>query len=117
MSRAYSFFTEGKKLYKNKQFLKAAMLFEKSKSLEPDRGSIRELLAASYFNLGLIEASKENFIKALEIDHCNDYAHFGIGLCLEKEGNIDKARGHLKLAAIMKPKNEHYKQALKRLQK
>lgn len=115
MSKAYSFFIKGKRLFKKKEFLKAAMLLEKSKKLEPERGSIREFLAASYYNLGFIEASKKNFLKALEIDPCNDYAHFGIGLCLARQGNIGKALGHLKMALAMKPESELYRNTLNKL--
>jgi hypothetical protein len=44
----------------------------------------------------------------------NDYAHFGLGLCLLRQGDRIGARGHLKLAVAMRPHNEDYRQALER---
>ena len=45
----------------------------------------------------------------------NDYAHFGLGLCLPREGDHLGARRHLKLAVAMRPDHEHYRQALARV--
>ena len=49
----------------------------------------------------------------IDLDPVNDYAHFGLGLCLLRAGDKDTARGHLKLAVIMRPDNEDYEQALR----
>jgi len=115
MSEAYRSFIQGKRLYKKKEFLKAAMKLEGSKRLEPKRASIRELLAAAYYNLGLLEDSKHNFKKALDMDKSNDYAHFGLSLCLARQGDLDKALGHIKIAHAMKPGSKLYKDTLQRL--
>ena len=45
----------------------------------------------------------------------NDYAHFGIGLCAIRNGDPDRARGHLKLATVMRPDSEDYRVALARV--
>ncbi len=111
---AYEFFLEGKKLSSQNEFLKAIMLFEKAANLEPNKGSIREALALSYYNCGFYSSARKNFEKALEIDLSNDFAHYGLGLCLIKEGKISKALGHLKIAFAMKPNNSTYSQAIKK---
>ena len=41
----------------------------------------------------------------------NDYAHFGLGLCLLRTGDRVGARRHLKLAVAMRPREE-YRDAL-----
>ncbi len=111
---AYELFREGKKHARENDHLKAIMLFEKAIVIEPEKGSIREAIATSYFNCGLYPAAKSNFQKAVSIDAANDFAHYGLGLCLVKEGKIKTAMGHFKIAAAMKPLNETYRNAVKR---
>jgi Tfp pilus assembly protein PilF len=48
----------------------------------------------------------------VDLDPVNDYAHFGIGLCAMRTGDPDRARGHLKLATVMRPDDEAYRDAL-----
>jgi len=112
MSSAYYLFKRGKKLFENGKFLQAIMLLEKAKNLEPEKGSIREVLASAYYNCGLYVSAKKNFIKALEIDAANDFAHYSLGLCLTKENKMTEARGHFKIAFFMKPDHKKYKEIL-----
>lgn len=114
MSKAYYLFKRGKRLSQKGRYLEAIMLLEKAKNLEPEKGSIREFLASSYYNCGLYEFAKRNFLTALKIDAANDFAHFGLGLCLIREKKFNRAAGHFKIAAIMNPKSEKYKEALQK---
>ena len=116
-TNAYELFIEGKKLTKDKDFLKAIMLLEKAKKLEPQKSSIREALAAAYYNCGFHESAKKNFLKAIDIDVTNDFAHYGLALCLIKEGKINTAFGHLKMAQAMKPEHKVYGDAIKKYSK
>ncbi len=111
---AYELFLEGKKYVLENEYLKAIMLFEEAVKIEPKKGSIREALALSYYNCGLYDSAKINFKKALEIDLSNDFAHYGLGLCLIKEGKFSKAFGHLKIALAMKPKSILYSNTIKK---
>jgi hypothetical protein len=45
----------------------------------------------------------------------NDYAQYGAGLCRLKAGDRAKARGHLRLAAVMRPDNADYRAALEQV--
>ena len=54
----------------------------------------------------------EEFERAVEIDPVNDYAHFGLGLCLLRRGDRIGARRHLKLAVAMRPDQPDYRAAL-----
>ena len=112
MGSTYYLFKRGKKLFENGKFLEATMLLEKARSLEPEKGSIREVLASAYYNCGLYVSAKNNFTKALKIDATNDFAHYGLGLCLIKENKITEARGHFKIAFFMKPDHKKYKEIL-----
>jgi len=112
MSSAYYLFKRGKRISESGKFLEAIMLLEKAKKLEPEKGSIREVLASAYYNCGLYISAKKNFIKALKIDASNDFAHYGLGLCLIKENKITEALGHFKIAFFMKPDHKKYKEVL-----
>ncbi len=114
MTEAYYHYRKGKKLSRKKDFLKAIMHLEKAKSCEPNKGSIREALARAYYNCGFYASAKKNFKKAVDIDAANDFAHYGLSLCLVKEGNIARARGHIKIALSMKPKSKIYKKLAKK---
>lgn len=115
MKSAYYFFKKGKILAQRGKFLDAIMMLEKAKDLEPLKGSIRELLASAYYNYGFYRSAKKNFIKALEIDATNDFAHYGLGMCLIKERKLNQAVGHLKMASVMRPYSKKYKEILKRI--
>ena len=106
---AYELFSEGKALVNRNDHLNAIMFFEKAREVEPEKGSIREALARSYYNCGLYSSARKHFRKAIEIDAANDYAYFGLGLCLAREGKFKTALGQLKIAAAMKPQNETYR--------
>jgi Flp pilus assembly protein TadD len=88
------------------------VLLEHARDLEPDKGSVRETLARAYFRTGRFPDAREEFERAVEIDPVNDYAHFGLGLCLLRQGHRAAARGHLKLAVAMRPDNDDYRRAL-----
>ncbi len=116
MKDAYNSFQKAKRLIEKGKFLEAAMLLEAAKSLEPKKGSIREALAISYYNCGLHRSAKKNFAIALDIDATNDFAHYGLGLCLLKEREIKKAVGHFKIARSMKPGSILYQKILKKME-
>jgi Flp pilus assembly protein TadD len=45
----------------------------------------------------------------LELSPVDDYAHYALGRCLEKQGRAREANGHYKLARSLRPQNEHYR--------
>ena len=44
----------------------------------------------------------------LELSPTDDYAHYALGRCLEKQGRAAEANGHYKLASRMRPDDAHY---------
>ena len=111
---AYTRFQEGSRLLEGGHAHAAVVSLERARELEPEKGSIREALARAYFRSGQIHSAREEFEKVVELDPVNDYAHFGLGLCLLRVGDRDGARRHLKLATIMRPEAEAYQAALRR---
>jgi tetratricopeptide (TPR) repeat protein len=110
----YILFYRAKDLMKNNDFLNASLLLEKAVGLEPEKGSVREALAICYYNMGFYSSSKSHFIKALQIDASNDFAHYGMGMCLLKEKSFSRALGHFKIAKFMKPGFRIYEDAIRR---
>jgi len=110
---AYTRFQEGSRLLEGGNAHAAIISLERARDLEPDKGSIREALARAYFRSGRITAAREEFEKLVELDPVNDYAHFGLGMCLLRVGDRDGARRHLKLATIMRPEAQAYQDALR----
>ena len=104
---AYTAFQDGLRLLESADAHAAAVVLERARDLEPDKGSIREALARAYFRCGRYPAAVTEFDRALELDPVNDYAHFGLGLSLLRVGERDRARGHLKLAVAMRPLDEY----------
>jgi Flp pilus assembly protein TadD len=108
---AYDAFTEGSQLLADSHPHAAAVALERARDLEPEQGSIREALGRAYFGSGRIDDARQEFARAVEIDPVNDYAHYGLGLCLLRTGDRVGARRHLKLAVAMRPL-EDYQRAL-----
>jgi Flp pilus assembly protein TadD len=44
----------------------------------------------------------------LELSPADDYAHYGLGRALEKQGRDAEANGHYKLARSLRPGSEAY---------
>lgn len=110
---AYARFREGSRLLEGGNAHAAVISLERARELEPEKGSVREALARAYFRSGQIDSAKEEFAKVVELDPVNDYAHFGLGVCLLRGGERAAARGHLKLATVMRPDAEEYQVALR----
>jgi Flp pilus assembly protein TadD len=109
---AYNDYQDGVRLLDESNPHAAVVPLERARELEPDKGSIRETLGRAYFRTGRFSAAGEEFAKALELDPVNDYAHFGLGLCLLRAGEAAAARGHLRLATVMRPEVDAYRDAL-----
>jgi Flp pilus assembly protein TadD len=112
MADAYNAYQEGVRLLDGKNAHAAVVALERARDLEPEKGSIRETLGRAYFRTGRFGAARVEFAKAVELDPVNDYAHFGLGLCLIRAGDTAAARGHLRLATVMRPEVDAYRDAL-----
>lgn len=110
---AFIAFQEGTHLLEAENPHAAAVVLERARDLEPGKASVRETLARAYYSSGRVRAAEAEFAAALEIDPVNDYAHFGLGLCRLRAGDLAGARGHLRLAVAMRPEPA-YRRALER---
>jgi tetratricopeptide (TPR) repeat protein len=113
---AYELFRRGSELLASRHAHQAVIPLERARDAAPEHGSVREALGRAYYGAGRPAAAEAEFAKALEIDPSNDYAHFGLALCLARGGERALAVGHLRLAVAMRPGVAAYQHALSRVQ-
>ena len=51
----------------------------------------------------------------LELSPTDDYAHYALGRCLEKQGKAHEANGHYKLAHSLRPDSEEFASRIREL--
>ena len=115
MSEAYDLFQKGSDQLKQGMAAQATVSLEKAKRLEPDKASIRERLGIAYFRLQRYEEAEAEFRAMLELAPTDDYAHYALGRCLEKQGKAHEANGHYKLANSLRPGKADYESRIKDL--
>src|ERR1043165_9267997 len=109
MADTYELFQQGKSHLKNGRAAQATVALEKAKRREPEKASIREALGIAYFRIRRWEEAEAEFRKLLELSPVNDYAHYALGRCLEKQGRVREANRHYKLASSLKPGSSQYR--------
>src|SRR5712691_3919050 len=103
----YSLFQQGRAHLKRGMPAQATVALEKAKRREPEKASIREALGIAYFRIGRWEAAEVRTL--LELSPVNDYAHYALGRCLEKQGREQEANRHYKLASSLRPGSNQYR--------
>jgi Flp pilus assembly protein TadD len=115
VSDTYDLFQEGRARLSKGMAAQATVPLEKAKRREPDKASIREALGIAYFRVRNYAAAAAEFSALLELSPTDDYAHYALGRCLEKQGRVAEANGHYKLASRMRPGDAHYASRIKDL--
>jgi Flp pilus assembly protein TadD len=108
MSETYDLFQQGRKRLKEGRAAQATVPLEKARRREPNKASIREALGIAYFRLHRYVEAEGEFRAMLELSPADDYAHYALGRCLEKQGRSTEANGHYKLASSLRPQSERY---------
>ncbi len=108
MTEVYDYFQQGRRHLKKGMAAQATVPLEKAKRRAPDKASIRESLGIAYFRIGRYDEAAEEFRAILELSPTDDYAHYALGRCLEKQGKATEANGHYKLACSLRPQSEQY---------
>jgi Flp pilus assembly protein TadD len=115
VSETYRLFQEGRAHLERGMAAQATVPLEKAKRREPDKASIREALGIAYFRIHRWSEAESEFRAMLELSPADDYAHYALGRCLEKQGKAHEANGHYKLARSLRPGSEHYAQRVRDL--
>ena len=108
MSETFDLFQQGRDHLHQGRAAQATVALEKAKRREPEKASIREALGIAYFRIHRYEEAASEFRKMLELAPVDDYAHYALGRCLEKQGREHEANGHYKLASSLRPQSRHY---------
>ena len=115
MSEVYDYFQQGKRHLKKGMAAQATVPLEKAKRREPNKASIRESLGIAYFRIGRYDEAAVEFRAVLELSPADDYAHYALGRCLEKQGRDHEANGHYKLASSLRPEERTYSSRIRDL--
>ena len=94
----------------------ATVALEKAKRREPEKASIREALGIAYFRIRRFAEAEQEFRSIIERKPVDDYAHFALGRCLEKQGRPQEAVGHYRMASVFVPNSQTYRRALEALE-
>ncbi|HET6380810.1 MAG TPA: tetratricopeptide repeat protein [candidate division Zixibacteria bacterium] len=113
---AYELFRRGTRMLEEHHPGAAAVLLERCLRLEPGKASILEALGRAYYNQGDHLHAAERFQEMVDANPLADYAHFGLGLSRARLGDRLAAGRHLRMAVFLKPDNEDYRRALRRLE-
>ena len=108
MTDTYDLFQTGREHLAEGRAAQATVALEEAKSREPDKASIREALGIAYFRTRRWAEAESEFRVMLELHPTDDYAHYALGRCLEKQGRDREANGHYKLASALRPGEAHY---------
>ena len=115
MSETFDLFQQGKTHLKKGRAAQATVALEKAKKREPEKASIREALGIAYFRIHRYAEAESEFRKMLELAPVDDYAHYALGRCLEKQGRDVEANRHYKLASSLRPGSEQYRARIREL--
>jgi Tfp pilus assembly protein PilF len=113
---AYDLFQRGSQLLAEHHPGAAAVLLERCLAIEPGKASILEALARAYFDQGAHALAADRFQAIIDADPLAHYAYFGLGLSRARLGDPVAGRRHLRMAVFLKPENEDYRRALRRLE-
>ena len=115
MSETYDLYQKGREHMAAGLNAQATVSLEKAKRREPGKASIREALGIAYFRIKRFAEAEREFRAVLELQPVDDYAHFALGRCLERQGKRQEAAGHYKLARVMRPGSRDYRRAVESL--
>ena len=115
MSETFDLFQQGRSHLREGMAAQATVALEKAKAREPEKASIREALGIAYFRIHRYAEAESEFRKMLELAPVDDYAHYALGRCLEKQGRDAEANGHYKLASSLRPGSKAYEARIRDL--
>jgi tetratricopeptide (TPR) repeat protein len=117
--RVYTLYQQGRTRLANGNPHGAAAALEEALAQQeangqPQKASLLEALGRAYFASSQIQRARAEFERALALDPSNDYAHYSIGRCYERQGRLGDAAKHFKIANALAD-NDLYAAALTRV--
>ncbi len=112
---AYELYREGREHLAAGEWLRAIPVLEAARDLEPGKGSIHEALTVAYLRARRHADAAREAALAVEAAPNDHYAYFLRGRALEGLGDTAEARGNYRLATWLRPQEETYRAALRRV--
>ena len=109
----YDWYVRGRELLSSGDAAAAVQILSRTVEAEPQARSAREMLARAQFDARQYPEARESFEYLVQRDPADHYAHFGLGLCARKLGDLAVAVEHLALAAAMRPDLGRYARELR----
>ncbi len=109
---AYERFRRASDLLESGNANAAAVVLAGLREDDPRSTSILEAYARALFDSNRIEEAAAAFGELVERSPAEDYAHYGLGLCLWRMQRFNDARDHLAMASVMRPNRREYVDAL-----
>src|SRR4026209_2393955 len=103
MSETFDLFQQGRAHLQKGRAAQATVAPEQAKTRAAEQASIREALGIAYFRIHRYAEAESEFRKMLELAPVDDYAHYALGRCLEKQGREQEANGHYTLPGWLGP--------------
>jgi predicted Zn-dependent protease len=88
------------------------VLLDRVLAEDPRSHAALEARARALFNSGRYPEAADAFEQCVALAPDNDYAHYGLGLCLWRAQEFPRAEDHLAMACVMRPGRADYTQAL-----
>jgi tetratricopeptide (TPR) repeat protein len=110
----YALYEQGRQRLAGGNPQAAAEILELAIQREPAKASLHEALGRAYFASSRVDQARDEFLRAVEINPSDDYAHFGVGRCFERQGRLAAAAKHYKLACALSDRHD-YRAALDRV--
>jgi Flp pilus assembly protein TadD len=111
----YGLFQEGRARLARGDTAQALVPLERARRAAPDQASIREALGCAYLRLRRFREAEVEFEAMLELAPNDHYAYYGLGRAREALGKRQLARGHYRIATLLRPSNDDYQRAFRRL--
>lgn len=111
----YDWYRRGLELLERGDAAASALLLERAHVAEPNARHLREALARALFDAGRYQTASLHFRHLSVVDPVDDYAHYGLGMCLWRTGSIAAAKESLAMAVALRPRDE-YRAALAQVQ-
>ena len=111
----YEWLQRGLSLLAVGEAAQAATLLARAHAEEPGSTGVLEALARAQYDAGDVARAAESFRDLTQARPADDYAHFGLGLCLSRLGRFALAAEHLAMAHAMRPDQPEYAQRLRQV--
>jgi Flp pilus assembly protein TadD len=111
----YEWFRRGLALLAAGEAAAAATLLTRAHGEEPSSTGVLEARARAPYDSRGVAGAAQSFRDLAVARPADDYAHFGLGLCLSRLGRFGLAAEHLAMAHAMRPDRPEYADRLRQV--